>query len=315
MNAKYIRRYIAGGLGAQIKTLAVLIPFAEKFDMKVVCDLRTFPYFRARQTSQEPAAFLNDDKIDRLLEFHPRITYNSEAIDSIDRKEIFNLDSWKMQHQVLQWLFDESEARGAWKRIIKHPQRAYPSGRLPCGYDNHKGLYLTQLPIRIKDRALIKKYEERIRNSVVIHARFGNGEVERFLHYWPGRKPPRTLRRLQISADKFIKEMEKYDEDFFVCTDTFSFMEKCKNAFGDRAFCTERSWAPEGIGPGHNPNQFASNPLNSVPVQITNPINQWDNFYEALTEMELLSKGKHLICNRSNFNTFARNNIPHTDLT
>ena len=174
--------------------------------MKVVCDLRTFPYFRARQTSQEPAAFLNDDKIDRLLEFHPRITYNSEAIDSINRKEIFNLDSWKTQHQVLQWLFDESEARGAWKRIIQPPQRAYPSGRLLS--------YLTQLPIRIKDRALIKKYEERIRNSVVIHARFGNGEVERFLHYWPGRKPPRTLRRLQISADKFIKEMEKYDEDF-----------------------------------------------------------------------------------------------------
>lgn len=306
MNAKYIYRGSVGGLGSQIGILSTLIPFAEKFDMKVVCDLRTFPYFRTRRTNQEPAAFLNDDKIDRLLEFHPRITHNSEAIDSINKKEIFNLDSWKTQHQVLQWLFNESEARGAWKRIIKHPQRTYPSGRLQS--------YLTQLPIRIKDRALIKKYEERIRNNVVIHARFGNGEVERFLHYWPGRKLPRTLRRLQISADKFIKEMEKYDEDFFVCTDTFSFMEKCKNTFGDRVFCTERSWAPEGIGPGHNPNQFVDNPINSVPVQITNPINQWDNFYEALAEMELLSKGKHLICNRSQFNTFARSNCENTVL-
>ena len=43
VKTKYIKRSLAGGLGAQIKTLAVLIPFAEKFDLQVISGVRTFP--------------------------------------------------------------------------------------------------------------------------------------------------------------------------------------------------------------------------------------------------------------------------------
>jgi len=323
MELKYIRKYCVGGLGAQMGSICALLPFAERFDMKLVIDLRAFPYFRARRWRgrlgldgwQEPSSFLNDDKVDQLLEFHPCIEYNSGVIDSIDNAEIFSLDKLGTQRKVLEWLFNNENPRGEWKYMMNHPRKQeqfFPTKTkaqywFPFHYD--------QLPIRIKDRALIKKHEARIRNSIAIHARFGNGEVESFINHWPERKLPKTLRRLQISPDKFIKEMRKYDEDFFVCTDTLSFMEKCKNTFGDRAFCMDRSWAPEGIGPGHNPNQFVSNPLNSVPVQINNPINQWDNFYEALVEMELLSKGKHLICNSSAFNAFARSKCTYTKLS
>ena len=334
MKLKYMRKYCVGGLGAQMGSISTLIPFAEKFGMKVVSDLRTFPYFRARRwldvhnypIDQEPSSFLNDDKVDQLLEFHPCLAHNSEVIDSIDNAEIFSLDKLGTQRQVLDWLLS-GKARREWKYIMNHPQRTQSSSSPPPQRSRQYWFpfHFTQLPIRIKDRALIKKYEARIRNSVAIHARFGNGEVERFTDYWPEKELPKTLRRLQINPDKFIKEMKKYDEDFFVCTDTFSFMEKCKNAFGDRVFCTDRSWAPEGIGPGHNPNQFVSNPLNSVPVHLprrlrepgepVEGINQWDNFYEALAEMELLSKGKHLICNSSAFSAFARDNCSHTELS
>ena len=181
--------------------------------------------------------------------------------------------------------------------MVNHPKRANKPVKYP---------YFTQLPIRIKDRALIEKYESRIRNSVAVHARLGNGEAESFEARWAVKKLPNTLKRMKINPDKFIDEMKKYNEDFFVCSDTFSFIEKCKDTFGDRVFYTDRRWTPDGFGPGHKAPGLISQRT------AANRWDQWDNFYDAVTEMELLSKSKHLICNKSQFSTFARENGPST---
>tara|TARA_R110000824_G_scaffold90172_1_gene220478 strand:- start:215 stop:1111 length:897 start_codon:yes stop_codon:yes gene_type:complete len=289
MNIRYVKRAIPEGLGSQIKTLAVLIPFAEKFDLKVISDARTFPYFRNRG-----ASFLSDDKLAQLLEFHPRIIYNSKQIDSVDKSEVFDLYHWETHHQILDWLICESEARGTWNEIVNNPNRSDEPRSCP-----------TQLPIRIKDRELIKKYESRIRNSIAVHARLGNGETN---------KKGEKIGRMAVKDDKFIEEMKKYDEDFFVCSDTFEFIEKCERIFGDRVFYMDRNRTPEGLGAGYMPNEehFKNGQVSKeIPGYVSN---QWDNFYEALAEMELLSKGKHLIHNSSGFISFALKNCPHTDL-
>ena len=195
--------------------------------------------------------------------------------------------------------------------MLNHTQRLSKPKHLP---------YFTQLPIRIKDRALIEKYEPRIRNSVAVHARLGNGEAESFLRRWKADQKPlaKTLTRLKINPDKLIDEMKKHNEDFFVCSDTRSFVEKCKDTFGDRVFHTDRSWAPKGFGPGHKAVEITHliGPKTAPRVKNTqdDEWDQWDNFYEAVTEMELLSKSKHLICNVSQFSIFARRHIPSTVL-
>ena len=85
MNIKYTKRATPDGLGGQIQMLRFLLPFAEKFDLPVICDLRTSPYFRKADY---------DDRSDQLLEFHPRIIYSSKRIDSIPHKEIWDWADW-----------------------------------------------------------------------------------------------------------------------------------------------------------------------------------------------------------------------------
>ena len=156
-----------------------------------------------------------------------------------------------------------------------------------------------QLPIRIKDRALIEEYEPRVRNSVAVHVRLGNGEAKVVAR--PGK-------RMTTSPDKFIEKMQEHDGDFFVCTDTPSFLDKCKNVFGDRVFCIDRIWMPEGCGPGHNIFWGYSK---KAKLQLRDEHRDpWRILCEALIEIELLSKSKHLIYNKSQFNIFAHKNVP-----
>jgi len=268
MKVKYTKRERGDGLGYQMAELAFLVHFAEKLDLNVICDLCSFPYFQRPTYSDADAS--------RLLEFHPRIIHNVDHINSIPKEEIFDWHEYGYDHSL-------PLVRGI-------------------------GPVYNEMPIRIKDRGVIDKYKERVRNSITVHARLGNGERD---EKFPAAVP---YFRMCVTQEQFILEMDKYSEDFFVCTDTFSFFNKCKDVFGDRVFSARNNWSPEGCGAGHNihAKKYSEEARRKWDAA---GINSWDVFCEALIDMELLRGGKHIICNQSSFTIFARKFLPKTVLS
>jgi hypothetical protein len=286
MKVKYTSRERRDGLGYQMINLTSLIFFAEKFDLKVICDLRGFSYFHSYPT-------YSDADAGRLLEFHPRIIHNIDHINSIPKKEIFD---WR------DYGYDNSLAQMA----TGWDNQGHPFVVDFAGFSKMYNIY-NEMPIKIKDRGVIDKHKERVRNSITVHARFGNGE------FCKGMTAKAYYKRIGVTQEQFILEMRKHDEDFFVCTDTFSFFNNCKDVFGGRVFSARNNWSPEGCGAGHNIHS-KKYPEAAKRKWDAAGISPWDMLCEALIDMELLREGKHIICNLSSFSMFARKFLPKTVL-
>ena len=128
-----------------------------------------------------------------------------------------------------------------------------------------------------------------ISNLVGVHARLGNGELRN-----DGTLHP----RMNVLMETFIKNMKKFEtNNFYVCSDTESFIDLCKKEFGKRIITQSRFYAPRGQGPGHK---------RKLRKQHMNPVEQ---IKEALIDITLLSKCTHLICNGSAFVKFAKSKI------
>ena len=315
VDIKYTIRRRADGLGGQVQVLCDLLRFADRFDLSVLCDLRTFPFFKGADSK-----YYSDEEASRLLEFHPKIIYDSKELNSIKKldnhptKQILDwTDWWPLQCEIVHWL-SSGEARGIWKTRLRypHPTGCWANFTAGCATESQilnpiefvKNLKKRDaeknsgLPVRLRDRTQFESLLPRVKNSTVVHARLGNGEREvpvgNFQH-------PLHAKRMGVPKSLFFAEMEKHSGDFFVCSDDVRFVNECKELFGDRVFCSERAWLPFGSGPGHN---AATHPY-SVPTSI----NPWVRLGDALLDMELLCEGKHLICNKSQFNQPARNRL------
>jgi len=168
-----------------------------------------------------------------------------------------------------------------------------------------------EMSVLLKDRSSIEQYKSRVQDSISVHARLGNGEQDIKFKRSDGvwvTEDRRTYHAKRMSTDKnrFIAEMKKHgDCSFFICTDTQSFFDECKDIFGDRVFSIDREWLPPGWGPGHN---ISSRPYaQDIKTQWRErQIDPWDLLYTDLMDMELMCYSKHLICNLSQFNFFAR---------
>jgi len=286
MKVKYTSRERRDGLGYQMINLTSLIFFAEKFDLKVICDLRGFSYFHSYPT-------YSDADAGRLLEFHPRIIHNIDHISSIPKEEIFDWREYGYDHS-LACLATGWANQG-------HPFVVDFAGFTKLHHVCNK------MPIRIKDQGVIDKYKERVQGSITVHARLGNGEP------CNGLSAEAYYKRIGVTQEQFISEMDKYSEDFFVCTDTFEFYKKCKDVFGDRVFSARNNWSPEGCGAGHNIHSKKYSEAARRKWDAAG-INPWDVFCESLIDMELLREGKHIICNKSAFSMFARKFLTKTVL-
>ena len=286
--------------------LADLLIFAEKFDFFVLCDLRAFSFFIG-----ENSKYYSDEEASRLLEFHPRIIYNSEELDSIrhpDNKPWLRVlewaDWWPLQRDIVDWLCGgrvgpikygspNEGFTNTWKDLLEQRESAVERQCVE-GFG---------LPIKLRDRAQFELLLPRVKNSTVVHARLGNGELEAVGNF----NPPHCRRRMNISENIFLEEMRKEDSDFFICSDDVRFVNKCQELFGDRVFHSDRCWLPYGSGPGHNAS------THSYPVSTS--INPWILLCDALLDMELMCEGKRIICNKSQFNHFARQRIDSASTT
>ena len=318
MIPKYTILERTDGLGGQLITLSLLINFAEKFDVKVICDMRTFSYFLGSNTS-----LISEYKPTDLIDFHPRIVSDIDCIMSIQCDEIFDWHKIQTHQSIITWLTEsmvpsdrhvneyvkKRSSYEAWTSLVNSKDRLTETS-----YETVK----PTLPLKVKHRKVIDEYKPRVENSISVHARLGNGETEMTLrsrgNLHSNLREYYSLGRMTIDPNIFIEEMKKHDDtDFFICTDTQSFFELCKDVFGDRVYRVDRDWLPPGWGPGHN---ITTEPYSYDPDQLENKscLNPWDRLCADLIDMELLCMSKHLICNPSQFNYFARKAQPHTHL-
>jgi len=310
MDIKYTSRKRGDGLGGQLEGLASLLIFADRFDLSVLCDLRTFPFFKGvhNETGFPSSEYYSDEEASRLLEFHPRVIYNSKELDSIrqhQNKPWLRVlewgDWWPLQREIINWLsggragpvkygYPNEGLINVWKYLLERRESAV-EGAVP----NY-----SELPIKVRDRAQFELLLPRVKNSTVVHARLGNGELEVPANEF---NVSASRARMTIAENLFLEEMRKHDSDFFVCSDDVRFVNKCQELFGDRVFHSDRCWLPYGCGPGHNAT------THSYPVLTPINTNPWTLICDALLDMELMCEGKRIICNKSQFNYFARQRI------
>jgi hypothetical protein len=132
-----------------------------------------------------------------------------------------------------------------------------------------------------------------IKQCVGVHGRFGNGE-----------RCPQLENRM-VSKNLFIEKMKRHNNKcFFVCSDSESFVNFCKDEFGEKIKVQDRTFLPNGCGPGHSPGLYLKNNIKVDPITMLN---------ESYIDMYLLSKCSHLICNKSMFNHLARQRIAYKD--
>lgn len=298
------------GLGGQLWTLFTLIQFAERFNLKVLCDMRAFSYFLGSNKSYVTTKRITDE-----LTFHPRIIYELEHIESIPESEVLDWNNINVQHSVMEW-FSQSSIHSK-SSIYKSFIDLIASGG-PFPQSEHAEYYM---PVQVKDKSMIEEYKPRVQNSISIHGRAGNGEQDMLTNLWNSdagvwkrQKQNVTIQdRISADADTFISEMEQYDGDFFVCTDTLAFFNKITDRFGSRAFSIDRDWLPAGWGPGHN---ISYHPYSSEFREQwnSNSIDPWKLICTDLIDMELMCYSKRLICSSSQFNHIPRRVQPFTEL-
>lgn len=206
------------------------------------------------------------NRIFSLFNFHKRVIVDPIKIDKIKKKYI--TDAVKTEEYYVDY-------------------------ELTLGHKVNKGGPFTSenLLMTLKKEPIV---DFDIKQCVGVHGRFGNGEEETIYkrHTLPERRKPDTL---------FIEKMKRYNNKcFFVCSDSESFVDFCKDEFGKKIKVQDRTFLPKGFGPGHVPHLYKKNDFEVDPITM---------LYESYVDMYLLSKCSHLICNKSMFNHLARSRI------
>lgn len=259
------------GLGFQYAFLSRLLPVANKLHAKVLVDWRCLSFFLCRQQA------FSTKRLHKFVRIqHPRLIYDPIEIDQIMhqfKKEIAGVRPGKIIGEPLGMAQDLTY---------------YSIDDL---YPNHED-EMDCLSQYIKlEQAYMEQFAEFkpiVSQCVGVHARLGNGE-----EIWN----PAMRDRMNISPARFFNEMDKLkNRNFFVCTDTQSFMDQCIERYGERIVYITRNIPPENSGPGHR-------------LGIVKTNQQFDGYellVEALLELLLLGECKRLICNKSLFTFHAR---------
>ena len=235
-------------------------------DKNIIVDVEFWNYFNRKQQQVD----FNYDEFISEFHLHPRVILSPSIISKIDKEDIYKLPKawYGPRSATLHWL------------CTKRNKSVTAIGR-----SSGEEIYLSTSKLMISPR---ETPNLKIKNCIGVHARLGNGERN---------KAGEVFRRMKVSQHSFIKEMRKFKNDFYVCSDTKDFIDLCKEEFGDRVKAQEREYPLAGDGPGH---------LRCMRETPSNPVFL---IKEALTDIFLLSKCEYLICNYSAFTALARSTI------
>jgi hypothetical protein len=268
---KYIRFVNTDGIGRQLITHNKMRDFAKKYNLQIIFDFRDRNYFRGEQVSLE--------KVNNYFELDSECIYDFDEIDKIPRNEIINIGNSRRIEQIY-GNADQSKT-----------ELDYVSE-----FRSQKNPKLNYLFVRPKNLDIC--FGEKIKNSIGVHARLGNGEFEKIDHH------------RAIGGEVILQKMIQMTDDksFFVCSDTKEFIQSCKDRFKDRIICYERNYVKKGWGPGHNVGyKYKKNEDGNH--------NSYQTLHDALSELYFLSLTKKLIHTGGSFTKFAiDSNVPHTNL-
>jgi hypothetical protein len=209
------------------------------------------------------------DEIAKVFNFHPKAILAPQVISKIKKEQILNPRATARKDSY-EGLIESYNAKGLTAREII----------------NSTEINEGNLLISLKEQPSM---QFNISNLVGVHARLGNGEL---------RADGTLIPRMNVLMETFIKYMRNFEtNNFYVCSDTESFIELCKKEFGDRIKTQLRLYQPSGQGPGHI-RKFRNYHINPV-----------THIKEAMIDIALLSKCTHLICNGSAFVKFAKSKI------
>lgn len=278
------------GIGMQFAMFATAA--GNCFSSKFIVDLREWSCFR------DTGGF-NFKKLSCLFNFNARAIVCPDIIDKItDNKIISELGNKP---------FDDLDKKNfGISRISKNKTIKSVYGG-ETRFKSHKHLNLSKLMLMEHINEPIVDFD--ISKCVAVHARLGNGETGQWLN-----------KRI-VKEMFFIEEMKKKkSSNFFVCSDSVDFINKCKENFGDRIKTQKRTYVPYGIGTGHKIIDKRTKYCKSTPTldeskSFFDSIDVVDFFYETYLDMYLLSKCSSIICNKSSFNLLAINNIDFNEIT
>lgn len=285
---KYSFRYLyllqPDGIGTQFIYISQLLDYVTKVDCKLIVDFRKMAFFTSS------GGHYDESELNQVLGFDTdKIIYSSTEIDRI-------IDRYP--NEVVGVIFYQAPVNQT-KDITF--QFVWANDVLPAVADENTSCYLkNKLKLVGKYKKIFNQYRRVVSSCIGIHARFGNGELEK-----ASNQP--DLDRMKTPWKSFFSTMDTYPgAQFFVCTDTPSFLEKCLHRYGDRVIHLNRFMPPENCGPGHNIWSICNDEKKAEYIETRNRIGSYRLLGEALIEMFLLGECVRLVCNQSSFTHYAR---------
>lgn len=277
---RYIYLLQTDGIGSQFIYISQLLDYVTEVGCKLIIDFRRMAFFIGWGVSCE------ESELNKVLFFDTdRIISSPNEIDRIISK---------YPDQVVGTLFYQ----GHYDPITDLPFSFISANDLLLSGKDSSCSLKGKLNLVGEYEKTFNQYQQMVSSCVGIHARLGNGEQ----NIVEGRD------RMKTPWNCFFSAMDDYlDEQFFICTDTPSFLEACVDRYGDRVVYLNRFMPPENCGPGHNTWSICcDDDKRDEYINERTRIGSYRLLGEALIEMFLLGECKALICNQSSFTHYAR---------
>lgn len=277
---RYIYLLQTDGIGSQFIYISRLLDYVTEVGCKLIVDFRKMAFFIGWEGSYE------ESELNKILSFNTdRIIYSPVEIDRIISEH---------PNEVVGTLF----YHGHYDPTIDMPF-SFMSANDLLSFGKDSSCCLKDILNLVGEYLeTFDHYQQVVSSCVGVHARLGNGEqyiVE-------------SRDRMKIPWKRFFSAMDNYlDDQFFICTDTPSFLEACIARYSDRVISLNRFMPPENCGPGHNIWSICCNDdQKNEYIKERSRVGPYRLLGEALIEMFLLGECKQLICNNSSFTHYAR---------
>ena len=234
-------------------------------DREIILDFSWWNYFDRKN---QRVVNYDYDKFINAFRLHPRVILAPDAISKINKRDIGELPID----------FPKAEAGFVQRKGHFGPEGIY------LDYENL--MILPREDLGMEHKGFSTQSHPRL-NYVGVHARLGNGEKM---------KNGKAYSRMDIPPRLFIEAMRKFNHNFYVCSDTKSFIDLCRDKFGDRV----RAQSREHINHLRRMRDAEADPVSLIK--------------EALMDILILSKCRYLICNPSSFTELAKNIIPDRNI-
>jgi hypothetical protein len=281
---RYLYLLQPDGIGTQYIYISRLLDYAARAGCRLIVDFRRMALFASS------GGHCDEAELRQVLCFDTdRIIVNPAEIDRIVAEQ---------KHAVAGVIFyqtPQDQTKGIPFRIVR------AEDLLPADSDQAACSLQNKLQLMGGYRQAFDNYRPIVSSCIGVHGRFGNGEFEQGGSIQP------EMGRMKTPWARFFAALDGAPDDkFFVCTDTPSFLQACRDRYGSRVVHYDRYMPPENCGPGHNLWSIHDEEKRAGYIEERNRVGPYRLLGEALIEMSLLGECRRLVCSRSSFTHYAR---------